>query len=91
MRVVVTMTTGRELRSLQWVNVQADWIVRTAQKTKTKQQRRIPISATLRKVLDRRRKGPDDEDLPTTAHVFGNAVGEPVSRRLADRWWATTC
>lgn len=50
---------GGELRSLQWHDVQDDVLVLTAEKTKTKRKRLIPISATLRKMLDRRRKGPD--------------------------------
>jgi integrase len=79
---------GGELRSLQWLDVQDDVIVLTAEKTKTKRKRLIPISPTMRKVLDRRRKGPNGDDLPATAHVFGNAVGEAISRRLANRWWS---
>lgn len=82
---------GGELRLLQWVDVQGDFLVLTAEKTKTKRRRLIPISPTLKKILDRRRKGPDDKPLPETAYVFGTAVGEPVSRRLANRWWTTTC
>jgi integrase len=88
--IVVALETGcrgGELRSLQWHDVQEDLIVLTAEKTKTKRKRVIPVSPTLRKLLDRRRIGPDGEELPTTAHVFGNEVGEPISRRLANRWW----
>jgi integrase len=62
-------------------------LVLTADKTKTKRKRMIPISSTLRKVLDRRRRAPNGEDLPATAHVFGNAVGEPIARRLSNTWW----
>jgi len=79
---------GGELRSLPWRDVQGDAIVLTAGKTKTKRKRLIPISPTLRKMLDRRKVGPDGVELLPDAHVFGNAVGEPVSRRLANRWWA---
>lgn len=78
---------GGELRSLQWHDVQDDVLVLTAEKTKTRRKRLIPISPTLRKMLDRRRKGPDGVELPTTAHVFGNAVGEPIPRRLSNTWW----
>ncbi len=79
---------GGELRSLQWLDVQDDFIVLQAEKTKTKRKRLIPISSTMRKLLDRRRKGPDGKDLAPTVHVFGNAVGEPVSKRMANRWWS---
>lgn len=64
-------------------------LVLTAEKTETKRKRAIPISPTLRKILDRRRKAPNGEDLPATAHVFGNAVGEPIPRRLSNTWWNT--
>jgi integrase len=67
--------------------VREDVLVLTAEKTKTKRKRLIPISPALRKVLDRRRKGPDGVELPATAHVFGNAVGEPIPRRLSNTWW----
>ncbi len=75
-----------ELRSLQWHDVQDDVLVLTAEKSKTKRKRLIPISPTLRRVLDRRRKGPDGVELPVTAHVFCNAVGEPIPRRLSNSW-----
>jgi integrase len=82
---------GGELRSLQWHDIQDEMLVLTAEKTKTKRTRVIPISPTLGKVIDRRRKAPNGEDLPATAHVFGNAVGEPVARRLSNTWWKATC
>jgi integrase len=66
---------GGELRSLQWHDVQDDVLVLTAEKTKTKRKCLIPISPTLRNVLDRRRKGPEAVELPAIVHVFGNAVG----------------
>jgi integrase len=71
--------------------VLADVIVLRAAKTKTKRMRQIPISPTLRKILDRRRKGPDGNDLANDAHVFGDETGKPVSRRLANRWWTAAC
>jgi len=88
--LVAALETGfrsGELRSLQWQDVQDDVLVLTAEKTKTRRKRLIPISPTLRKVPERRRKGPDGVDLPATAHVFGNAVGEPIPRRLSNTWW----
>jgi integrase len=78
---------GGELRSLQWSDVQADHLVLRTTKTKTKRMRQIPISPTLQKILDRRRKGPDGNDLPDDAHVFGDETRKPMSRRLANRWW----
>ena len=77
--------------SLQWHDIQDDVLVLTAEKTKTKRKRVIPISPTLRKLLDRRKRGPDGAELPATANVFGNAVGEPVASRLANIWWNVTC
>jgi integrase len=81
---------GGELRGLQWCDVQDGVLVLQADKTKTKRMRRIPISPTLEKTLERRRKGPDAQDLPPDAHVFGNETGEQVSRRAAHRLWAAT-
>jgi integrase len=68
-------------RSLREMAVKAKAVIRAF----------IPISPTLKRVLERRRKGPDGSDLCTDAYVFGNAVGEPISRRLANRWWAAAC
>ena len=70
--------------------MQPDRLILRAAKTKTKRMREIPISPTLQKIFDRRRKGPDGNDLPDDAHVFGDETGKPVSRRLANRWWHTT-
>jgi integrase len=39
---------------------------------------------------DRRRKGPDGNDLPSDAHVFGDETGKKMSRRMAHRWWNDT-
>ena len=51
-----------------------------AQKTKTAHDRTVPISTRLRSILEMRRTGPDDKELPGDAYVFGNEVGEPVKR-----------
>jgi integrase len=82
---------GGELRGLQWSDIREDEIVLPAHKTKTKKLRRLPISPTLQAMLDRRRKGPDGNDLPADAHVFGDDTGKPISRRLAHRWWRKAC
>lgn len=72
-----------ELLSLQWANVRLDGarpaIVLVAQKTKTRTQREVPISARLRAVLEHRRHGADGEPHPLTAHVFGRSDGEPIT------------
>jgi integrase len=47
-------------------------------KTKTKKDRRIPISTRLRAILEMRRFDPDGTPLPATAFVFGNAIGQRV-------------
>jgi integrase len=52
--------------------------------------RELPISPTLRRLLDRRRVDPNGNKLPGTAYVFGNAVGDRMPRRLAYRWWDAT-
>lgn len=79
-----------ELLSLQWGDVSLDRgeITLKAQKTKTREHRVIPISQRLRGVLEMARTGPDGEDLPPTAFVFGNEIGE---RQLKiKRAWQTT-
>jgi integrase len=83
---------GGELLSITWADVHEDVIVLTTRKTKDGQpnRRELPISVTLRQLLDRRRVGPDGEALPASAFVFGNAVGERVRRRLAHELWNTT-
>jgi hypothetical protein len=80
---------------LQWRDVQGRHIILTAEKT---EKRKRPISPTLRKMLDRRQLAPDGSKLSPDAHVFGNAVGEPVSigeslvgRRRARRRRSRTC
>ena len=65
-----------ELRTLQWSEVRGDYIVVLAEKAKDREERRIPIMPTLRDILDRRRKGPDGNDLAPDAHVFGSETGD---------------
>jgi integrase len=69
-----------ELLSLQWHQIRLTpkaEIFLPAQKTKTKTDRTVPISTRLRAILEMRRNGPDGEELPPDAHVFGNACGSP--------------
>jgi integrase len=84
---------GGELRALRWADVQNGWFVLHTHKTikRTGRKRRVPISPTLQQILDRRRKGPDGQDLADDAHVFGDATGLPVARRLANRRWRAAC
>jgi integrase len=67
-----------ELLSLQWSQVRDD-IFLPAGKTKAKKDRRIPISSTLRAILERRRLDPAGEPLPETAFVFGDEIGRPLT------------
>jgi integrase len=60
-----------------------------AQKTKAKKDRRVPISTTLRAVLDARRNDPAGEPLPADAFVFGDEVGR--RRRSIKTAWRLTC
>jgi integrase len=82
---------GGELRSLQWSEVRGDVIVILPAKAKDREERRVRITATLRKVLDERRNGPDGEPLPETAYVFGDAVGGPNKKERAGELWRATC
>lgn len=83
--LVAALTTGcriGELLSLLWQDVRRDdrgeyrWIAIRAANSKTSKPRVIPIGSRLRAELELRRRGPDGEELPPTAHVFGNEVGE---------------
>ncbi|MDP3720023.1 MAG: site-specific integrase [Acidobacteriota bacterium] len=83
-----------EILSLQWVqvegmrvdendNTQVSWAPRAElflpkSKTKTKRDRRIPISTRLRSILELRRLDPAGKPLASDKFVFGNAVGEQV-------------
>jgi integrase len=83
---------GGELLALKWCDVLDDYVTLTTRKTRDGQPkaRKVTISPTLQKLLDRRKKGPDGNDLPSDAHVFGDETGKPISRRLAHRWWNKT-
>lgn len=95
-RIVAILDTGLrggELRLLQWRDVRADDIVLPIDKQKAGLRKKrpaprvIPISPRLRKILDRRRNGPDGEPLGDDALVFGTDTGEPVQRRHAHTLW----
>jgi integrase len=90
-----------ELLSLQWQDVALEKrpgqkrhscvLIRVrAEKAKTNTERTVMSgSARLLALLRARRKGPDDKDLPATAHVFGNEVGEPIDSIKTS--WRATC
>ena len=89
-----------EILSLQWRQVEGMtvedatiiWgpraeVVLPASKTKTRRDRRIPISSRLRGVLDMRRFDPAGQPMPVDAYVFGNAIGQRVQN--VNRAWTT--
>ena len=93
-RMIAQLETGcrpGEIRTLQWSEVRDNRIVILPAKAKDREERTIRITTTLRVVLDARRNGPDGQPLPATAYVFGNAVGEPVSREKVNELWRATC
>lgn len=61
----------------------------TADKTKTNQTRRVPLSTNVRAVLAMRRHAPNSKDFGADQFVFGNEVGEQIgSIKTA---WRATC
>lgn len=84
-----------EILSLQWVQVEGmtatgsgaeavEWAARSElflpfAKTKTRRDRRIPISRRLKAVLEMRRFDPAGQPHASAAYVFGNEVGERVA------------
>jgi integrase len=101
--VTAAIETGMrsgELTSLQWRQVEGvtvkgskvTWGARAElvlpwAKTKTRRDRRIPISTRLKAILEMRRFGPDGEPLPDEAYVFGNEIGQRVES--PKRAWQT--
>jgi integrase len=81
-----------EILSLQWSQVEGmtieedstiTWapntaLVLPAGKTKTKRERRVPISSRLKAILEMRRFDPAGQPLPLSRHVFGNGIGQRV-------------
>ncbi len=90
-----------EILSLQWSQVEGmrlddashiAWAPRAelflpSSKTKTKRDRRIPISTRLRHILEMRRCDPAGQPLPASTYVFGNAIGQRV--KSPRRAWYT--
>jgi hypothetical protein len=56
-------------------------------KTKTRRDRRIPISSRLRSILEMRRFDPAGQPLPAEAYVFGNTIGQRI--KDIGRAWET--
>ena len=89
-----------EILSLQWTQVEGlrvngpalTWapraeLVLTSSKTKTRRERRIPISSRLRAILELRRFDPAGEPVPMSGFVFGNEIGQRV--QSTKRAWNT--
>jgi integrase len=77
-----------ELLNLRWKDVRLEdgIIILQAEATKTNTARAVPISTRLKAVLEMRRTGPDGEELPADAFVFGTETGE--RRRSVHHGWA---
>lgn len=93
--VIGALETGcrvGELLSLQWHQVRFSpraELFLPAQKTKAKKDRRVPISTTLRAVLDARRHDPAGELVPPDGFVFGDQVGR--RRHSIKTAWRLVC
>ncbi|HKW00721.1 MAG TPA: site-specific integrase [Vicinamibacterales bacterium] len=87
--ILETACRQGELRGLQWQHVHNDHLVFFD--TKTQERHEVPVLPTLKAVLDRRRKGPDGEDLPADAYVFGDDTGRFMKPRRLNELWRATC
>jgi integrase len=79
-----------ELLTLQWTDVSLarDEMTIRAENAKDREDRTIPISSRLRRVLEVRRHDADGRPFPPSAYVFGNEVGRRVGS--VKRAWQTT-
>lgn len=79
--ITAALETGMrrgEILSLQWHQVRFSpraELFLPANKTKTKRDRRVPLSSVLQRILARRRNDPKGDPLPADAFVFGDEVG----------------
>jgi integrase len=82
---------GAELRTLQWADVRPGHFVVLAAKAKDREDRDVPIEPLLKKIMDRRKKGPDGVDLGVEAYVFGSATGEELTKGRVCAMWRRVC
>ena len=96
--IVAMLATGcrpGELLSLQWSQIRRDdtgrclWMDLPVERTKTYQQRLLPIGQRLRIVLEMRETDPKGNPWPSSAYVFGNEMAEPV--KSVKTAWKATC
>jgi integrase len=103
--IMAALETGcrrGELLSMQWgqVDLKRGTIFLPAEKTKTHEDRTVPITARLHAILDMRhtalkallnedRTEPEEIEVPGTAYVFGNEVGE--AQDSIKTAWRLTC
>jgi integrase len=88
--IIAALQTGcrkDELLGMQWsqVSFERNVINIPANKAKSKRSRDIPMTATLRAVLEMRRTDPLGNEFGPNAHVFGNVVGEKI-RSIRVQW-----
>jgi integrase len=89
--VVAALETGcrrGELLSLQFWQIRFSSraeIFLAASKTKTKRDRRVPMSSVLREILERRCLDPAGTPLPADGFVFGDEVGRR-RKTIKDVW-----
>jgi integrase len=90
---IATMELGArlaELTRLRWQDVdltRGTVTIRDSKDPAGQKKRVLPLSATLRPVLEARRLGPDDKPHAPDACVFGNAVGESAGRSAVLKAW----
>jgi integrase len=82
-----------ELLQLTWADVKWDQnvLLLPAAITKTDEARDIPLTQTLRALLELRQHAPDGTVFGPDAAVFGNEVGEPVKYWRVHQAWHATC
>ncbi len=78
-----------ELRSLQWreVNLKSRTMFVLPGKSKTGVGRKVRLSARVTALLELRQFLPDGERMPSTGYVFGNEVGEEMSKETLRNAW----
>ena len=88
--IIGALETGArlgELLALLWrdVDLPRGEIRLRAATTKDREERVLPISARLKAVLELAKLDPDGEDLPPTAHVFGDELGGRI-KTISTAW-----